>query len=564
MRSWSSERAHPSSSVLRPRRRDALEEVRCALPSISRPFVLGVGGADARKNWAALVRGFAALPTAVRDELQLVVVSNAVIGDTLRALLAETRLRDDSVVLASTVSDALLRALYQSAALFVLPSVYEGFGLPALEAVRCGCPTITSDTTSLPEVLQYPPATFPPHDIDALSRLMHRALKDEHFRSELVDAGQRAAGRHTWQRVADRSLRALQEIRVPQGARAVPKRVAILGLGSTDGGSVVGLPIGALDAVAERVDLDCFEIGDRRPQGRSGRRWRVFPMRAFGPTFTPDAYDAVLTVFDGSTADRALAERFVEAPGIAYLRADPGRSRDIIEFARGLLFPSDAACRSARDADLARLPHAVLPLPVPSGRGGPEAPAAHPVLVVPGAMPDGERLECVVEAFALIRREWRGRLLFLGGADIASRRRLMESAQRLAVAPDVSWTDRVPHDEYRARLAVAWCGVCLGAGWSSGGHRPLLDTLAAGTPVVSDRADAAELPTEAVVALAAPAHAVELAAALRTLLDPAVRASRAADAQRYAATWNASAFADSLVASLEELVAPPRALVPAT
>ncbi|HEV2311262.1 MAG TPA: glycosyltransferase family 1 protein, partial [Acidimicrobiia bacterium] len=238
--------------------RDATHEVQTALPDVTQPFVLGVGGADPRKNWAALVRGFAALPATLRDELQLVVVSNPVIRDTLRTLLEETGLPAGRVVLASNVSDALLRALYQSAALFVLPSVYEGFGLPALEAVRCGCPAITSNATALPEVLQFPPATFPPLDVEALSGLMRRALEDEPFRSELVEAGRRAAAEHTWPRVAGRSLRALEGIRVGPSARPIPRRVAILGVGTTDGDSVAGLPIGVLDAVADRVDLDCF------------------------------------------------------------------------------------------------------------------------------------------------------------------------------------------------------------------------------------------------------------------------------------------------------------------
>ncbi|HEV2310805.1 MAG TPA: glycosyltransferase, partial [Acidimicrobiia bacterium] len=267
-------------------------------------------------------------------------------------------------------------------------------------------------------------------------------------------------------------------------------------------------------------------------------------------------------VFDGR-ADDALAGQFVEAPGIAYLRADPRESRDIIEFASGLLFPSEAARRSARETDLARLPHAVLRLPVPSGRGAPEPLAAKPVLVVPGAMPGDERLDRIVEAFALVLPDWRGRLLFLGSADPASRRRLMDSGRRLGVEREVSWTDRVPHDEYRGRLAAAWCAVCLGARWSSGGDRPLLDALAAGIPVVSDRADAAELAEDGVVALAGPAPVGELAAALRGLLEPAARSARAAEARRYAATWNASAFADALVASLEDLAAPARPFVAA-
>jgi len=177
------------------------------VPDLRRPFVMaitGVFGLDTRKNTEVLMDAYARLPAAVRREHQLAVTCRITEADreVWRERGRSLGLADDELVVTGYLPDAALRAMYQRAALFVYPSRYEGFGLPALEAVRCGCPTITSNTSAMPEILDWEPATFGPDDTDGLADLMERSLTDESLRAKLRDVGTAAAARHTWDRVA--------------------------------------------------------------------------------------------------------------------------------------------------------------------------------------------------------------------------------------------------------------------------------------------------------------------------------------------------------------------------
>ena len=153
----------------------------------------------------------------------------------------ERGLRDGDLVVTDYVDDDVLRALYQQARLFVLPSLYEGFGLPVLEASLCGCPAVASNVSAVPEVLQWSPATFSPFDLDEMASVVERGLRDEEFRLQLRRVGEAAASRHTWERVADRTISACARLDAAGTRRRVPEpRVALVGSFSPDGDRVPG------------------------------------------------------------------------------------------------------------------------------------------------------------------------------------------------------------------------------------------------------------------------------------------------------------------------------------
>lgn len=158
------------------------------------------GGFDPRKNFEGLIEAYALLPSHLRASHQLVIVSK--ISDDayskLSRLATQAGLSDDELVLTGYVSDEDLTALYSLATLFVFPSRYEGFGLPVLEAMACGAPTIGSNTTSVPEVIGWDEATFDPGSPQSIADKIAQVLSNEDLRLQLGRHGVQQAARFSW------------------------------------------------------------------------------------------------------------------------------------------------------------------------------------------------------------------------------------------------------------------------------------------------------------------------------------------------------------------------------
>lgn len=181
---------------------------------ITRPFVLYNGGLDPRKNVAALIRAFAALAPSLRATHQLVIVGRAdhETMSLLHSAVRKARLPPENVVFTGYVHDGDLVRLYAESALFVFPSLLEGFGLPPLEAMACGAPVLASDTTSLPEVIGRRDALFDPRRIETISERMTAVLSNTDLAAELSKYGLERAKSFQWNTVADRALEALQSL----------------------------------------------------------------------------------------------------------------------------------------------------------------------------------------------------------------------------------------------------------------------------------------------------------------------------------------------------------------
>ena len=158
-------------------------------------YFLFVGTLEPRKNLAGLARAYRELKAQQPDAPKLVLAGRP--GwhyAELMADLQDARLGDD-LILRHAVSDAQLPALYNRAIALVLPSFYEGFGLPALEAMACGCPTIVSQTPALSEIVADVGIQVDPHETSAIANAMLKALTDGEWRRRQCQAGlERAAG----------------------------------------------------------------------------------------------------------------------------------------------------------------------------------------------------------------------------------------------------------------------------------------------------------------------------------------------------------------------------------
>ena len=170
------------------------------------PFLLAVGTLEPRKNLPRLLDAFGE----VSDELPghwLVVVGPFGWGPRLRPTWDSVRVK-----LAGPVGDAVLHALYRSADGLAYPSLYEGFGLPVLEAMAHGLPVLTSGRSSLPEVAGDAALLVDPLDRGSIAKGLVRLVNDSALRRRLADAGPRRAARFTWPATASGTWAAYREV----------------------------------------------------------------------------------------------------------------------------------------------------------------------------------------------------------------------------------------------------------------------------------------------------------------------------------------------------------------
>ncbi len=177
---------------------------------IAGPFVLHVGSLQPRKNLVRLVEAFAQVMGEV-DGLQLVMAGR--LGWDYQPIFdrIEQLGLGDRVLLPGYVSDDDLSTLYSAAAVYAFPSLYEGFGFPALEAMACGTPVVCANTSSLPEIVGEAALMFPPTDVEGLAHALRRALTDDDLRQRLIARGFERVRQFTWQSAASATLDVLLE-----------------------------------------------------------------------------------------------------------------------------------------------------------------------------------------------------------------------------------------------------------------------------------------------------------------------------------------------------------------
>ena len=172
---------------------------RWSLPSAG--FILFVGGADPRKNHRVFLEAVANLHRQLEGRAVVLVGDADHPQGSYRATAQSLGLEQD-VRCTGRLDREDLRRLYSFADLFVFPSLYEGFGMPVLEAMACGAPTITSSASSLPEVAGDAAVLVDPEDVEAVGRAMMMVLSDQNLREGLRRRGFERARLFTWQRAA--------------------------------------------------------------------------------------------------------------------------------------------------------------------------------------------------------------------------------------------------------------------------------------------------------------------------------------------------------------------------
>ena len=170
---------------------------------LERPYILGVGTLQPRKNFGRLVHAFHRLVQEHGAPHDLVIAGGkGWLYDDVFAAIAELGIEQRVRVL-GFVDDNDLPALYRGADVFAFPSLYEGFGIPVLEAMGCGTPVVTSNVSSLPEVAGDAALQVPPDDVDALADALWRSISNTALREAHRTRGFEQVARFTWRRAAE-------------------------------------------------------------------------------------------------------------------------------------------------------------------------------------------------------------------------------------------------------------------------------------------------------------------------------------------------------------------------
>jgi glycosyltransferase involved in cell wall biosynthesis len=202
---------------------------------INYPFLLYAGRISPHKNLVRIIEAFSALKAQLEKEGKFRDLKLIIIGDELskhpdlRRTVVRGGVQND-VRFLGFIPIEMLRVFYDAAKIFVFPSLYEGFGLPPLEAMAHGTPVVTSNTTSLPEVVGNAAVLVNPENVFEIMRALHRVLVDQPLRDKLKIRGYEQSTRFSWDQSARSILQAYQEVtgnwQVEQTQNAAPMGAA--------------------------------------------------------------------------------------------------------------------------------------------------------------------------------------------------------------------------------------------------------------------------------------------------------------------------------------------------
>ena len=179
---------------------------------LRRPYILDVCSLEPRKNLLRLVEAFATLHKELAQYKLVIVGARNVWKSSPVARVVMQKGLQDSVIFTGYVPDEDLPAMYNGADLFCFPSLYEGFGLPVLEAMACGTPVVTSNSSSLPEVAGEAALLVDPYDVEAIADAMHRILEDDALAQDLREKGLARASQFSWEKTARETIAVYEKV----------------------------------------------------------------------------------------------------------------------------------------------------------------------------------------------------------------------------------------------------------------------------------------------------------------------------------------------------------------
>jgi glycosyltransferase involved in cell wall biosynthesis len=188
----------------------AFKKNRSVLPSFDRPFVLYVGGRDGYKNFTCFLNAFAGSVN-LMNELDVIAFGGGRFNVVEKQLIKKLGFKDNQVRQVGG-SDDVLATLYHRAVAFIYPSLYEGFGLPPLEAMASGCPVVSSNTSSIPEVVRESGVYFDPRNVAEMQSAIEKVVFSDSLKKDLISSGYKNIDHFSWQKCTCESLKLYRKL----------------------------------------------------------------------------------------------------------------------------------------------------------------------------------------------------------------------------------------------------------------------------------------------------------------------------------------------------------------
>jgi glycosyltransferase involved in cell wall biosynthesis len=513
-------------------------------------FVAYVAGFEFRKNLERVVAAYGLLPAHVRRAHQLVIACRMLPSETelVRTWASAAGVAEDELILTGYVTDAELGALYHTCTLFLFASIYEGSGLPILEAMACGAPVAASATATGPEILGDERATFDPYDPAAIASCLTATISSPQLLDALAERSRQRVGYYTWEAVADRTASAYERVldetaaAVKHRRRRPRARIALVSPWPPEQSGIADYSLRLGRELGKRVDVevvvaqgeDCYAP----PQERGIRLTPAGPFRVTEGLRQPDrvlycmgnssfhghvyellrerpgaviAHDVRLTGFYGWFAGRERPEdpagRLAERIGALYGpklpavdQEPPGwerqaalgiyMTREIQSYAEQLFVHSRYA-RDVLELDRGVLdraaPITVMPFGMPAA-AAPKTVASidqAPKIVSVGVVSEVKGLATLISAVALLAERWPAvRLTIAGPAEEAELQRWRAVADEMAHGVDIQVPGHLDAERYAQLLRDADVAVQLRMLSNGEASAAVGDCLAAGLPTI--------------------------------------------------------------------------------
>ena len=288
---------------------------------VAGPYVFCLGGIDERKNWRGLIDAYALLPDALRASHQLVLTCK--IPEERREMVeAHVRARcvADRVVLTDAVPDATLRVLYRRCAAFAFPSLYEGFGLPILEALHCGAPVVAGNNSSQVEVVGDAGLLVNASDPSDISQAIARLLTDPALNASLRASCPGQAARFSWEATATAALDALTRPSRRLRADSPRPRLAVFSPLPPKSSGIADYTAKLVHHLKDRYAIDLYHDSGYIPHpALASPDYAAFDHRLFDRHAAQIDYRGIVYHMGNSQYHRFIHEAMGKHPGVVTL-----------------------------------------------------------------------------------------------------------------------------------------------------------------------------------------------------------------------------------------------------